>query len=183
MIINFAGCAAYVYNAEGALLTEVKIYDHDSETNTIRVSDSSVLSVNLRCELLVLTSPTPFSFSGIVRLTRSGTTITLFKGKERENRCSTRYALNSKAVIAEYICDGKAYSLHTPITVDLINISVNGIRIRARFNTLSANDLFNMQLKMGERDKVLTARVVNLKNNERENSEYGCALTWVEDNE
>lgn len=182
MIKNFAGCAAYVYNAEGVLLTEVKIYDHDRETNTISVSDSPVLSVNLRCELLVLTSPTPFSFSGVVRLASSGTMITLFKGKKKENRRNTRYPLSSKATISEYIYEGKAYRLHTPITVDLMNISVNGVRIRARFNTLSANDLFNMQLKMGGRDKVLTAKVVNLKNDERDNSEYGCALTGVDDN-
>lgn len=180
---NFIGCAAYVYNTEGTLLTDVKIYDHDNEANIIKVSNSLVLSANLQCELLILSSPSPFSYYGLVRSTGSDTTITLFKGKEMENRRNARYTLCCKAKISKYICDGKAYRLHTPIAVDLMNISTNGIRIRARYNTLSADDLFNLQLKMGEREKVLTAKVVNLKDNERENSEYGCALTEVDDSE
>lgn len=180
---NFIGCAAYVYDTEGVLQTEVKIYDHDSEANIIKVSNSLVLSVNMRCELLILSLPAPFSCSGVVRSTGSDTIITLFKGKERENRRNARYALSCNAKISEYICEGKAYRLHTPITVNLMNISTNGIRIRARYNTLSADDLFNLQLKMGEREKVLTAKVVNLKDNERESSEYGCALTEVDDSD
>jgi len=96
-------------------------------------------------------------------------------GEIIEQRSSARYEVNSTVDVTAYIYEGKAFSLHTPQEAGLINISKGGVRLRMKPNSLSVDDMIQISLQIGKKQRILSAHVVNLSNNE-ENSEYGCKL-------
>jgi hypothetical protein len=98
----------------------------------------------------------------------------MYQGQEKENRGAVRYALKSTAIIENLICDGKPYPLHTPVEVELVNISKSGVRFRAPPNALYNGDKFQMRMKISNNDKLLIAETVNYVNNESGTSDYGC---------
>jgi hypothetical protein len=54
------------------------------------------------------------------------------------------------------------------------------MRIYARDNTLHFDDKFQLKLKIGEQDKLLTGRVMNCKVVPPDFTEYGCRLVSMD---
>jgi len=98
----------------------------------------------------------------------------MFKGQEREQRGAERYAVKLPAMIEELICDSRPYSLHTPLEVELINISKTGVRFSAPFYSLTDGDRFRMRLTISDKDKQLITEVTNHIDRDSVVSEYGC---------
>jgi len=171
---NHTGCAILIYDINGNHLGNTLITHHDKTTMRIQVQVvPPALDVGVECTLLILSSPTPCEYHGRLTIDSGKKVIALYRGRERENRGATRFAVNSPAVIENLICNGKAYRLHTPVNVELMNISKSGVRFRAQNNALSDGDRFQMRMRISESEKLLIADAIHHVDLNKA-SEYGC---------
>jgi hypothetical protein len=173
---DFTKCNVLIYDYEQNLITNAKIWEHNQIENYIVIQDWPELAGLEECKLLVLTSPTPFSYVGMPRKRGTEWFIKLFEEQVEENRREIRYRTDLPGSIECLIYGGKVHPLHTVLEVRVVNISKSGIRILAKENTLSAGVGFHIQLKIGENNKTLAGTVVNLRNTPQSLSEYGCRL-------
>ena len=174
---NYAGSTVLIYDASGQHLASTVVSSHDKTSMRVRVQEIPPgLVIGDACTLLFLTSPAPCEYQGRIASEGTGSFIALYRGRVRENRGSVRYNVNSPAVIENLICDGKAYPLHTPLSIELINISKSGVRFRAQNNALSDGDRFQMRLKFSNSDKLLIADAIHHADVDQKTSEYGCSF-------
>jgi hypothetical protein len=173
---DFSKCNVLIYDKDNNQLANVKIWEHNNKENYIIVQDWPELAGVDRCKLLILTAPAPYAYSGVMSKHNIDKIIRLYEEHVEENRREVRYKTDLAGVIESLVYEGKSYPLHTSINVRIINISKSGMRIHARGNTLTADDILNVMVKIGENDKLLTGTVVNFKDYSPEHSEYGCYL-------
>lgn len=184
---KFVGCTAFIYDTDGVLLTNANIRKHNSYENYIIISKCPELYTGMRCELIILSEPAPYAYSGVVREDAADNSImiiTLFKGRVKESRSAKRYKLTGSAEITGFIDDdNKKNDLRNPIEVNLINISARGVRFSSRTNTLPISDRFDLKLKIGNNDKILATKVIDIRasDSEKDSTEYGCLFEGVVD--
>jgi len=163
----------------GDHLMDTVVTEHNREEQQIQVGSlPEDLHINDNCSLLVLTSPSPCEYLGKVKKVGGSVFIAMFQGQEKENRTATRYAVNAPALIDTLITEGQPYSLHTPLTIRLINISTGGVRFRAPYYSLADGDVFQMRMIISQNKKKLIAQVVNHVDNEPSSSDYGCIFLY-----
>jgi len=164
-----------LYDTLGKHLNNTSVVSYNKNTLRIEVQETPrSLSIGYRCRLLILANPAPCEYQGKIIKEGSKLIIAMHHGQEKENRGAARYKVNLPASIEHLICAGRAYPLHTPLSVELINISKSGVRFRAPFNSLSDGDRFQMRIRLSENDKILISDVTNHIDKEAKISEYGC---------
>ena len=174
---DYNGCAVMLYDASGNCQVSTIVTNYDKKSLRLEVRDiPQALKTGDNCRLLILTSPSPCEYQGRVIKDGQHRIIAMYMGKEYENREDVRYNINSPAFIDNMICDGKAYQLHTPYKIKLINISKSGARFSAPNNTLFDGDIFQMRMKISRCNKILIAEIANHLDRNDEISEYGCRL-------
>jgi len=172
---DYTGCSVLIYDEAGNHLGSTVVTDYNKNALRIEVQGApSTLKVGSRCRLLILSSPSPCEYQGRVAREGAKKTIAMFYGQEKENRGAARFKVNFPAVIENLICDNRAYPLHTPLAIELVNISQSGVRFRAPYNALSDSDVFQMRMRINNSEKLLIANVVYHTDNGTETSEYGC---------
>jgi hypothetical protein len=176
LLKDFAKCNVLIYDNNGQLLTNAKIWEHNISQNYITVKERLSLVGTVQCNLLILTAPAPYSYKGTIVIHDSTAFIKLSDEHIKENRKETRYKTNLLGTIESLIYDGKSYPLLTALETQILDISRNGLRIFAKNNTLNEGDRFIIKLKLGENDKLLTGMAVNSKPVSQDDIEYGCRL-------
>jgi len=176
---DYVSCRTLIYDEDGEFLTNAKILDHDSNENTIKVQNLPALNSRKKCELVILTSPKPYSYKGTIHKTAinksdAGKLIRLYQKREAENRRDPRYSTNILARIEALIFNNTVYKLHTAMAVQLINISKGGLRLRSKYNALAIGNRFPINVKIGDTDTMLTAEVTNITDSKTDYSEFGC---------
>ena len=173
--VDYTGCTILINDTEGNLLSSTIITSCEKETLRIEVEEMPEKLVSgASCRLLILSTPAPYEFQGRVLKEGSRMSIALFRGQELEHRGNMRYKINSPALIEHLVCDGHAYPLHTPLKVELVNISKSGIRLHTPYYAMTIGDRFQMRMKISDSEKLLIADVNNFVDNGTESSEYGC---------
>jgi len=151
------------------------VTQHNKDTQKIVVEEApSSLKVGDSCRILILSSPKPCEYQGRMISENPKTIIVIHHGREREGRGAVRYSIKSPAFIENLICASRAYRLHSPLEVELINISKSGVRFRSQYYSLLDGDRFQMRMKINNIEKLLIADVVNHMDIDAETSEYGC---------
>ena len=172
---DFTGCSVFFYDDAGNNLGNTTVIDYNKKALRIEVPYTPPsLTVGSSCKLLILSSPSPCEYQGRVAKEGAKKIIALFFGHEKENRRSVRYKVNIPALIENMIYDNRAYPLHTPLEIELVNISQSGMRFRAPFTALSDDDRFQIRLRINKSEKLLIADVVYHIDKGTETSEYGC---------
>jgi hypothetical protein len=173
---EYVGCTILIYDDMGNDMGKTTVTAYDKNTMWIRVKKMPpALDINHVCRVLMLTSPAPREYQGRIIAHGTGKAIAVFKGKEKESRKAARYKVDFTALIENLIYDEKAYPLHTPLVVNLINISKNGVRFRAPFYSLYDGISFQMRMKIDKSEKLLIAIVLNHRDKNADDiSEYGC---------
>ena len=178
---DFTGCSILIYDAVDNNHICSTIVTH-YEKNTMRIQIEifpQTIEAGKVYRLLILSAPTPCEYQGRVFKDGSKKTFAMYQGREKENRGAARYKLKTPALIEKLIFEGQPHPLHTPLKVELINISKSGVRFRAQNNALSDGDQFQMRLTIGENEKLLIAEVINHMDKDTESSEYGCRFLMV----
>jgi len=172
---DFTDCSVLIYDEAGKHLGDTVVVDYNKDALRIEVREiPPTLEAGSRCKLLILSSPSPCEYNGKVIKEGAKKIIAMFFGHVKENRKAVRYKVNSSALIENLIYDYRAYRLHTPLKVELINISQSGARFRATINSLSDYDRFQMRVRISDSEKLLIADVVNHLDKGSKISEYGC---------
>ena len=179
---DYTGCSILIYDEEGNHLCDTTVIYFDRKNLLIEVAEPpESLDAGDACKLFILTSPTPCEYKGRIIRVGKGKPIVMYDGKESEKREESRYIVQLPVFIENYICDDKIYPLHTPLAVEMINISKNGARLRMPNYTLSNGDRFRMCVKINDRYKNVVAEVKNMTRTETEASEYGCRFLLCSD--
>jgi hypothetical protein len=175
---DYTGCAVLLYDGNGDYIKRCEVSHFNRRTYQLQLRDGVPLSLAVDdiCSLLILTEPSPREYKGRVLVDKSERVLVLFRGKDKESRRVGRYKVNFPALITSLIRDGEVYDLHTPITVKVINISRNGVRLHASSNALRERDMIRLQVNIDGTEKRLTSLVVNTLDRDAGTSEYGCGL-------
>ena len=172
---NYLNCPVLIYDDEDNNIARTKIIEYDSNSKRVVLEETPPeLKDGDTCRLLILAEPSPLEYQGRMRKDLWGTHIALFRGQEREARGAVRHKVNMSAFIENLIVEGRAYALHTPQKIQLMNISVGGMRFRAPRNTINHGDRFQTSVVLKDEKKLLIAEVVNTTENHPQISEYGC---------
>lgn len=172
---DFTDCSIFIYDTSYNHLGTTKVTRYSRESLRIEVEElPPQLIAGDICQVLILTQPSPCEYHGRIKKEGRKKIIALFYGHKRENRRVIRYNVNLSAKIENLVCEGKAYPLHTPLEITLINISKSGARFAAPNYTLFNGDRFQMRMKISDSDKLLIAEVVNNLDVNSDKSEYGC---------
>ena len=179
---DFTDQVVLVYDTYGNHLISTTVTTHDRDQRHVELETMpNVLKSNDNCKLIILTTPTPCEFQGKVKKLGGSFYLALFQGQERESREAPRYPVNTPALITALVENGVAHGIQTPIKVVLINISTTGVRFRAPYYSFEINDEFQMDLFIGNNQKKVTARVLNLvDSNKTESSDYGCRFLLIQ---
>lgn len=172
---NYTDCAVLIYDEAGNHLGDTTVANHDRIGVRVEVQElPAALHVGSICKLLILSSPAPCEYEGRIVSEGARRYIAMYHGKEKENRTTTRYKVSTPAIIENLVYNGRAYPLHTPIPVSLVDISKSGVRFQAPYHSFSDGDRFQMRMKISSNEKYLIADVVHHADNEALSSEYGC---------
>jgi hypothetical protein len=170
---DFLNCNALIYDDAGELLANVLIIEHDKSDNSIVVLDTFSSIAGKTCDVLIPMAPKPITYRGKIQNQGSQKIIRLTQENTKENRKQPRYKVDLPASVESLIYDGKPFALQTPLEVRLIDISQDGMKFGTVPNALAVGLLFQIRLKIGENDKVLSAMVV-FGNDSQAGSIYGC---------
>jgi len=173
---DFTDCSIYIYDAnDNRQLCFTVVTHHDTANMRLQIQEMPPeLATGSVCRLLIISSRAPYEYQGRVVGDGANRALAIFQGQEMENRRAERHIINTTAVIEKLIYDGKPYPLHTPLEVELINISKSGVRLRTPFYSLTNGDSFQMRFTIGDQEKQLVAAVTNHIDKDSQTSEYGC---------
>jgi len=178
---DFNNQTVLIYDLKGNHLISTSIIEYDKGVKQIIVETlPETLKFNDSCKLIILSSPTPCEFSGRIKRAGNELCIALFQGQERENREAARYPVNTPALIPILVIDGEHHPVQTPIKIVLRNISATGVRFRAPYYSFDIGDELQMDLFIGNSQKKITARVVNIVDKEPVFSDYGCRFLFIQ---
>lgn len=177
---NFKGCKTIVRDDEtGDTITETEILDFDQVMVVITLNSRPFENMGYgRVSLLVFTENEIFEFQGNVRrISVPGRiSIALFKGRVKEDRYSKRYIVNAPASIISLIIDGEVSPFAEPEPVTVVNVSTDGVLVRARPNALEIPSCFQLKLMIGGSETILNNCVVRTHKSTSEYTEFGCKL-------
>jgi len=172
---DYTGCSVFIYDESGNRLGNTYVTYYNRSILRIEVEEPpSALDAGDACKLLILTSPSPCEYMGRIIRIGKRKPIAMYRGREREKRAEVRYNVNMPAFIDNYICDGGVYPLHTPLQVEMINVSKSGARFRTPYYALNKDDRFLIRVKINRRFKLVIAEVMNQLHIDTSTSEYGC---------
>lgn len=119
---------------------------------------------------------------GTIRGIVTGNEIEVFLGKSRtkENRAKTRYPISLTGSVKGIYIDDKEISLHQGIPVETINMSANGILIKADEGCFNTGEVFTLFLEMGKDTFELQCEVVRTQSGEELIEEYGCRIDKIQ---
>jgi len=184
---DFTSCNALIYDEDGQLLATVKILAYDRDENSIEIESEPILDMVKKCDLIILTDPLPYAYKGTIHKpipskADSSKLIRLYQENRKENRSEARYKINLSTSADSLIFTGEAYHLHTPLDVQVIDISKSGLRLRSKLNAFADGNSFHIQLTVGGSDTRMLVEVINSTDFAPYYSEYGCLFVG-KDNE
>jgi hypothetical protein len=181
LVSDYNDHTVIIYDTNNNHLMTTVVTMHDKVEQKIQVSKMpKELKNNDDCKLLIMSSPTPCEYLGKVKRVGGVFTFALFQGQEKENRGAARYSITASAEIDALVIDDTAYTLQTPVKVELVNISTSGLRFRAPYYSLEFDDVIQMHLVISNNKKRIITRVVNYVNNKQASTDYGCRFLEVE---
>jgi len=170
----YTGSAVFLYDAKtNGLMARSTVIGHNKGDMSVEIDELLPFRSGTAVTVLILTSPVPRSYQGRLIVRGSKTSVALHHGKEKEGRKSPRHPVNLPATIVQRVYSQRGDGNPDPIPVSIVNISTTGIRIRTPLETLSAGDIFQIRLMIGNKAQVMTAEAVFAQDN-RTDSEYGC---------
>ena len=179
MASKYNNCNVVIFDEDNNLLANAKVWEHDAKENSIELlNHPPELEAGMRCNLLILSEPSPYKCKGIVRKELGRMFIYITGEMPRHGRQDRRYDVNIPVCVEGLVCDGEMREIPQPVEASLVNISVSGIRLRAPSNCLHTGNIFKLRLKSNDLEKLMTAMVVNQHDTDK-HSEFGCKLVNV----
>lgn len=183
---NYKGCQVFISDEEGKTLTNSLIREYDQGHRIITIPTlNNVNILNKIVGVRIVTEDAICEYRGRVfrsRLDALMLDISLFKGQElSEGRASKRFYANASAFVIFMVVDNKKMPLLSPLAVTVVNISATGVLLRARSYALSQGDTIEIDLNIDGNPLVIQGKVVRINTSLGNDSEYGCKLIAVKE--
>ena len=176
-------CRILIKNAEdGQIIADTKITRFDSQRNLAYIrADSLKERKPYNVSAFIFAKKCLYEFSGTIRGVLAGAEVEVLLGKstEKESRAKTRYPVAIEGNIDGIIIEGQMVKLRKPIHIQTINMSANGILMKADSGSFDIGDCFCMNLAVENSEIQLTCKVVRIQSSNMQTAEYGCRIREI----
>lgn len=173
-------CRILIKNSEdGEVIADTMIIRYDSRINSAAISASSLAEKKYYNILAyVFTDECLYEFSGTIKGIVKNNEIEVFlgKGSLKENRSNARYPVEMEGTIDSVEVFGRSIRLRKPIHMRTINMSSNGILLKADAGCFDVGEKFILLLKMRTGNMRMTCEIVRMQNCSMLTEEYGCRI-------
>ena len=179
-------CRILIKNTEnGQIIADTKVIRFDRRTNSVYISSDSLMEKKYyNISAFIFAKESLYEFFGTIKgvLVGNEIEVLLGKSKKKEDRGQTRYPTAWKGNIGAIIIEGKMIKLRKAIHIQTVNMSANGILIKADSGCFSIGDCFSLELKVEDSEIQLNCEIVRIQNCSMLTEEYGCRISeiWIE---
>ena len=163
-------------------ISDSRIFLYKSSSNSFMISAASLLEKKFyNISAFIFSENSLYESYGTIRGTVTGNEIEVFLGKsrEKEDRAKTRYPISVEGNVKGIYIDDKEISLHRGIHIETINMSANGILIKADAGSFDTGEMFTLVLEMGKDTLELQCEVVRIQSGKELLEEYGCRIDEI----
>ena len=167
----------------GEIIADTKILGFDSLTNSVRISAASLPDKKYyRIIAFIFAEECLYELSGTIKgaMVDNEIEVLLGRSKEKEDRARTRYPVELKGVISHIIVDGRAIRLRKPMHIRTINMSANGVLMKADAGCIAVGDGFVLTLTVERGTIILHCGIVRINHNNMLTEEYGCRISGIQ---
>jgi hypothetical protein len=164
------------------VIADTRIIRYNSSSNSVMISAASLLEKKFyNISAFIFSENSLYESYGTIRGTVTGNEIEVFLGKsrEKEDRAKTRYPISVEGNVKGIYIDDKEISLHRGIHIETINMSANGILIKADAGSFDTGEMFTLVLEMGKDTLELQCEVVRIQSGKELLEEYGCRIDEI----
>lgn len=170
---------------DGQIIADTKIIRFDSLTNSVHISADSLSDRKYySISAIIFAEECLYEFCGTIRgaLVDNEIEVLLGKSTEKEDRAKTRYPVSLMGSIDGIIIEGRTIRLRKAMNMQTINMSANGILMKADSGCFRIGDGFSLNLKVEEGEIKLSCEIVRIQNSSMLTEEYGCRIReiWIE---
>lgn len=184
--IEIKNCRILIKNTEnGQIVADTKIIRFDRLTNSVYISADSLRERKYyNISAFIFAKKCLYEFFGTIKGVLVGNEIEVLLGKstEKESRARTRYPIAMEGNVDGILIEDKMVKLRRAIYIQTINMSANGILMKADSGCFGIGDGFSLNLKMEDGEIQLNCKVVRTQNSTMLTEEYGCRISeiWID---
>lgn len=172
-----------IKNAEdGKIIADTKIDSFDSVTNSVLIkADSLADRKYYTISAFVFAKDCLYEFFGTIRGALVGNQVEVFlgKSKEKEDRAKTRYPVALEGKIDGIVIEGRKIKLRKAMPIRTVNMSANGVLMKADSGCFRIGDGFFLSLKVEGGEIELSCEIVRIQNSDMQTEEYGCRIREI----
>ena len=168
---------------DGKIIADTKIVSFDSVTNSVLIrADSLADKKYYTISAFVFAKECLYEFFGTIRGALVGNEVEVFlgKSKEKEDRAKTRYPVALEGQIDGIVIEEKMIKLRKAMPIWTINMSANGVLMKADSGCFRIGDVFSLNLKVEEGEIELRCEIVRIQNGGMQTEEYGCRIREIQ---
>lgn len=166
----------------GQIIADTKIIRFDSLTNSVLISADSLRERKFyNISAYIFAEECLYEFFGTIKgaLVDNEIEVFLGKSKEKEDRAKTRYPVALEGSIVAVIIESRTIMLRKAMPIETINMSANGILMKADSGSFHIDDCFTLSLKVEEGRIELSCKIVRIQNSSMLTEEYGCRISEI----
>lgn len=164
------------------VLADTKIIRYDILNNSVTISADCLSRKELaNVSILIFGIKKLYEFHGTIKgaMVENEIEVLLGKRKEKEDRRRTRYRIHMKGHVNVMRIEKTDVSLRKPIEVKTLNMSSNGILMRADSGSFYIGSTFLVSLIVDHKELEFDCEVVRIQNSKAKTEEYGCKVKEV----
>lgn len=170
---------------DGQVIADTKIIRFDVLANSAYISAGSLKDRKYyNISAYIFAEDGLYEFFGTIKgvLVDNEIEVSLGKSKEKEDRAKTRYPVALEGSICGIIIEDRTIRLRKAMQIETINMSANGILMKADSGCFHIGDCFLINLKLEKSEIELSCRIVRIQNECMLTEEYGCSINeiWIE---
>lgn len=167
----------------GEIIADTRILGFNSLTNSVSISADSLPDKKYyRISAFIFAEECLYEISGTIKGAMVDNEIEVFLGrsKEKEDRARTRYPVELEGVISHILIDGRKIRLRKPMDIRTINMSANGVLMKADTGCFTVGDGFVLTLTVERGTIVLHCGIVRINYSNMLTEEYGCRISGIQ---
>lgn len=166
----------------GEVIADTKIIRYDSQMNFITISAGSLAEKRYyNVQAYIFARECLYEFNGVIRGVVVNNEIEVLLGKIslKENRAKIRYPIALEGEISSVDVHGRSIPLRKPIHMQTINMSSDGILVRADAGSFEIGEKFSLLLGTQAGAMRVACEIVRMQNCGMLTEEYGCWVTEI----
>ena len=164
------------------VLADTKIIRYDILNNSVTISADSLMRKELsNVSILIFGVKKLYEFHGTIKgaMIENEVEVLLGRKKVKEDRKKPRYRIRMKGQVNAIQIQNQNVSLRKPIEIKTINMSSNGILMKADSGSFYIGSSFSISMIIDQKELEFDCEVVRIQNSKARTEEYGCKVKEV----